>query len=406
MKLLLISEYFWPESFGAGVWLLEMCEHLVQRGHEVTVLTGFPHHPEGVIHIEYRGRWFQREQYKGINIIRTWLYATPRTEGLLPRVLSQASFALTCLPAGLVAGLHDVVLYMSPPLPGALSSWIISIVHRAPLVISIQDIEPERSVSLGLFRNPGLIRLLQTVERFAYGRAARICALSEGARQRLTERGAAAEKIRITPNWANGKLILPLPASQSMRRELGLNGAFVVLYSGNMGYTMDLETVVESAYLLRDDHSIKFLLAGDGVKRAAVERQARGARNVKFLPLQPRSRFPKLLAAADIGLVLVSREATHVSVPGKTYSIMAAGRPVLAVCDPANDTARVVREAGCGAQVMPGDAKALTDVIRTYRDDSHRVAREGERARAYFDQHFAVEECVSRYEQILCELAK
>ena len=78
----------------------------------------------------------------------------------------------------------------------------------------------------------------------------------------------------------------------------------------------------------------------------------------------------------------------------------------LAVCDPANDTARVVREAGCGAQVMPGDAKALTDVIRTYRDDSHRVAREGERARAYFDQHFAVEECVSRYEQILCELAK
>ena len=378
---------------------------MIKRGHEVTVVTGFPHYPEGVIYPAYRGRFLQREVYRGIRIIRTWLYATPRTKRIWQRALSQASFALACLPAGLMAGRQDVVLYFSPPLPGALSAWLVSVCHRAPLVLSIQDIEPERSVAVGLFRSRTLIRVLETVERFMYHHSARICALSEGARQRLIARGAAPDKIRTTPNWANGNLIVPLDRSHSLRSSLGLDGDFVVLYSGNMGYTADLETVVESARLLGDEPGIKFLLVGDGVMRAAIEQQARALANVRLLPRQPREQLASLLATADLGLVLVSREATHASVPGKTYSIMAAGRPVLAVCDPANDTARVVRQAACGSQVMPCDAATLARMIRTYRDQPKRVADEGARARAYFDRHFTVSAGVANYENALRDVA-
>ena len=405
MKILLVSQYFWPESFGAGVWLRELAESLVQLGHEVTVLTGFPNHPEGQIFSGYRGRLFQRERYRGINIVRTWLYATPRTNGLLKRILSQTSFAATSILGGMAVGRQDVVMFFSPPLPVAVSSWVISRMRSAALVLSLQDIEPDRSINLGLFTNPRIIRVLKWMERFCYEHAARICVLSEGMRNTMLGKGVPAEKLRLTPSWANGELIQPLPPSQSLRAELGLDGEFVVLYSGNMGYTMqDLDTVVDAARLLESDDGIRFVLAGDGVRRAPVEERASGLRNIRFLPIQSLERFPKLLATGDLGLVLLSPEGTQSSVPGKIYSLMAAGRAVLSICEPNCDAAELVRKAACGVNVPPGRPEELADAIRFYRDQQERCRAEGRRAREYFEQHYTREICVSYYAAVIREL--
>jgi glycosyltransferase involved in cell wall biosynthesis len=405
MKILLITQYFWPESFGAGVWLRELAEWLTEDGHEVTVLTGFPNHPEGRIFQAYRGRVYQRESYRGIKIIRTWLYTTPRTGGLVSRILSQTSFAASSILGGMVVGKQDLVMYFPPPLPVAFSAWAISRLRSAFLVLSVQDIEPDRSINLGLFTNPRLIRILKWMERFCYERATRICVLSEGMRNTMLAKGVPAEKIRLTPNWANGELIRPLPPSSSLRSELGLNCEFVVLYSGNMGYTMrDLDTVVDAARLLESESDIKFVLAGDGVRRAAVETRAHGLRNVSFLPIQSLERFPNLLATGDLGLVLLSPEGTQASVPSKIYSIMAAGRAVLAICDPECDTARLVRQAGCGVSVLPGSPEELAKLIRVYRDKRDRSCAEGKRARQYFEQHCTPEVCIPRYTAVIHEL--
>lgn len=404
VNILLISQYYWPESFGAGVWISEMAEWLQGRGHKVTVITGFPNHPAGIVFPEYRGRVFQREEHNSVQIIRTWLYTTPRTRGLLQRMLAQASFSTSLLLGGLRAPKADVVWYITPPLPGAVSSWVVSRWHRARYVLNIADIEPERSVALGLFRNRHLIRLLEAAERFAYRHAHRVCVLSEGTGKWLARKGVAPAKLRVTPNWADGQLIRPMPREESLRRELGLNGEFVVLYSGNMGYTMgDLETVVDAARLLAAERDIQFVVAGEGVRCDAIRERAKGLPNIRFLPLQQRERFARLLATADIGLVLLCREATRASVPSKTYSIMAAGKPFIAICSPENDICRVLLEAQCGEQVMPQDASHLAATIRRYRNQPDTAMSAGARARAYFEQHYHPEVGLKSYESVFTE---
>jgi len=406
MKILLISQYYWPERFGAGDWTQQLAEWLAEQKHEVTVLTAFPNYPDGIVSPEYRGRFLQREEHNGVHIIRTWIYAAPRTKRLFQRVLAQASFSASLLLGGLLARKADVIWYASPPLPGSFTSWLLCCWHRAGYALNISDIEPERSIALGLFKNRWLIRILEALERFAYRHADRICVLSEGTRNWLVKKGVPATKLRVTPNRADGDLIRPLPREQSLRAELGLNDEFVVLYSGNMGYTMgDLDSVVDAARLLAEDRDIRFVLAGEGVRRKSIEERANGLGSVTLLPLQSRQRFPRLLASADVCTVLLCGEATNASVPSKTYSIMAAGKPLLAICDPSNDTARVVEEAQCGEHVAPGDPARLASVIRRLKDNRDALRQRGQLARRYFEAHFSPLNGMKIYEQVFAECA-
>lgn len=405
MRLLMIAQYFWPETFGPGVWKREMSEWLVQHGHRVTMITAFPNYPQGVIFPDYRGRFFQIEDFHGVSVIRTWMYAVPRVQSILKRMLSYGSFSVSLLLGGLVAFRPDVVIYLSSPLPGALTAWLVSRWHNVPFVVSVQDIEPERSVELGLLKNRAVIRVFEWMERFVYRHSDRVCVISEGMRQRLIAKGVPPAKLRITYNWADENAIRPRARNDSVREELGLEGKFVVVYSGNMGYTMaDLETVSAAARVLRNDPDIHFLLVGEGVRREALEHQTRDLPQVLFLDFQPLERLPLVLAAGDVCLVLISREGTYVSVPSKTYSVMAAGRPILAVCETVNDTARVVHEAQCGAVVPPGDVDTMVATIQAYKNDPQRSPREGQRARAFFEEHFTLEAGVQRYAEVLREV--
>jgi putative colanic acid biosynthesis glycosyltransferase WcaI len=405
MKILIISQYFWPENYGAPVTMREIAEWLLKNGHEVTVLTGFPNYPEGDIYPGYRGRWFQREEFRGIRIVRTWLYATSRTRSIWQRILSQFSFSATLFIGALFTARADVVLNYSPPLPSAFSAAIVSILKRARFVVSLQDLEPERSIELGLVTSRWLVRMLRAVERFVYWRAESLCVLSDGTREYLIRRGVTESKIQVTPNWADGDLIKPAPKQTPFRVEMGLSSEFVVLYSGNMGYTMDLETVIEAAWILRERQDIVFVFVGDGVKRATIQKMAEGLNSVRFMPLQPLERLHHVFGAADLGMVIVSKEATNVSVPSKVYCVMAAARPVIAMCKPGNDVGLVVTEAACGTRVDPGDAAALASAICNYADDPQRVTLEGERARACFEGRFTREIGISNYERVLVQAA-
>ncbi|MGA9565865.1 MAG: glycosyltransferase family 4 protein [Candidatus Korobacteraceae bacterium] len=406
MNITLISQYYWPESFGAGVWTAELAEWLHTRGHNVSVITGFPNHPEGVVFPEYRGKIFETETHNGVRIVRTWLYATPRTRSLWQRVLGQASFSATLLFGIFSVPRADVVWYASPPLPGTISAWVLARLHGAALAMNISDLEPERSIALGLFTSPYLIRVLRATERFSYVHADRICVLSQGTKDWLIRAGVPAAKVSVTPNWADGERIRPLAPGDSLRQELGISPhEFVVLYSGNMGYTMrDLEGVVESARLVAGEKDVRFVLAGDGVRRKRLEELSAGLGNVTFLPIQSRERYPQLLASADICLVVLNREGTFASVPSKTYSIMAAGKPVFALCEAGNDIVRVVQEAKCGAHIMPGDSKALAETILRYRDAPWIVEEQGAHARAHFEQNYAPTVGMPIYESIFAEI--
>ena len=406
MNITLISQYYWPESFGAGVWTAELAEWLQLRGHSVSVITCFPSHPDGVIFPEYRGEIFKKETHNGVKIVRTWVYATPRTTRFWQRMLTQASFSVTLLLGMFSIPRPDVVWYASPPLPGSISAWLLARARGAALVMNISDLEPERSIALGLIRNRYLIRFLRSIERFCYAHADRICVLSQGTKEWLVAKGASSPSVSVTPNWADGQLIRPMSSKESLRDELGIGeNEFVVLYSGNMGYTMsDLEGVVEAARRLAGERDIHFVLAGDGVRRKSVEALAASLTQVLFLPIQSRDRYPRLLATADLCLVVLNREGTFASVPSKTYSIMAAGKPVLAICEGSNDVARVIREADCGVQVLPGDIDRLIDTIQRYRNNPSLVEQQGARARTYFEQHYSQSTGMAAYERVFAEI--
>lgn len=406
MKIILISQYYWPESFGAGVWHAALAEWLAGQGHDVTVLTSFPNYPDGIVFPEYRGRVLQREEHNGVRIIRTWLYATQRASSIWRRVLGQAAFSVSLLFGAFFAPRSDVVWYESPPLPGTLTSWIVARVHGAGYALTLADLEPQRSVALGLFRNRLLIWLLAGIERTAYRHVDRLCVLSEGTKNWLNKAGVNADKIRVTPSWADGDLIRPMLSKESLREELGIGEhEFVVLYSGNMGYTMsDLEGVVGAARCLTGERDIRFVLAGDGIRRKTIEALAVGLKQILFLPIQPQGRYSRLLATADLCLVVLNREGTYASVPSKTYSIMAAGKPVMAICESENDVARVVREGDCGAQVLPGDVDGLVDAIRHYRNNPLLVEAQGARARSHFEQYYSQDIGMAAYESVFAEI--
>lgn len=408
MRILIVSQYYWPEGFGASVYVSELAEALQKRGHQVTVLTAFPNYPEGRVFPAYRHKFFQIEWRNGVRIIRTWIYAIPRTRTLPLRGLSYLSFAFTALVGTPFIGEVDLV-YSLTPLPMALSAWLISRFKRVLFLLSVKDVFPYGVTGAALLRTRPLVQLFEGAESFLCTRAHCIHVESNTLRRNLLSRGVPSSKIEIIPDWADANFIKPQPKENAFRTQLGLDSShFVVLYSGNMGYTSDLETVIEAAERVMQYPDIQFILVGDGVKRAALEQRVAELclPNVRFLPLQPREVFPRVLAAADVCLITLNKQSTTTSAQGKLYSILAAGRPVIGVIEPESDAYSIIMTAGCGATVRPGDSLVLADLILKFEADQALTELCGQRARQYFEDNYTLDICVQAFEHLMLKLVE
>jgi glycosyltransferase involved in cell wall biosynthesis len=207
--------------------------------------------------------------------------------------------------------------------------------------------------------------------------------------------------VRIIHNWADESVIRPLAKeSNPFAREHGLVEPFVVLYSGNLGLSHCLEPVIDAAERMQD-RNLVFLFIGDGGKRSKLEARARGLRNVRFLPYQPREMLPFSLTCSDVSLVALERGIEGLSMPSKLYAILASGRPVIGFVEPGREVARIVADASCGSTVEPGDAAALVRVLETYMADRERCAREGANGRAWFERHYSRARACREYVDVL-----
>jgi colanic acid biosynthesis glycosyl transferase WcaI len=406
MHILLVTQYFKPESIGSPIWIHQLAVDLLDMGHRVTVLTGFPNYPKRIIFEGYRGKVFMREQIDGINVIRTYIYASPN-EALWSRALNFGSFCASAAVGGLVAPKPDVIYCIMPPLPLGLSAEFLGVVKRAPVVINIQDIYPDIAIALGILRNRLAIRFFQWMERFIYRYAAAIVVISEGFKENLLGKGVPAKKVRVVPNWADPEFIQPGPKDNHFRRRLGLNDRFTLIYSGNLSHNSNLEPVIEAADLLRDE-PFAFVIVGDGVRKAELERRvkAKQLENVWFLPFQPLEEYPQVLTAADMNLVTLNTQAAMASVPSKIFKMMASGRPIMAITVTGNEVHRLVSEADCGLCVPPDDPVSLANALRYAASHPDELERMGRNARRYLEEHFSRPKCVSQIEEILREVAR
>jgi len=408
LRILIVSQYYWPEDFAAGIYIPELAERLVEFGHDVTVITGPPSYPTGRIAAGYN-RIFKIEQRRGVRVIRVWFPPSARSGGAIRRGITALSFALGALPASLaVRQRPDVILGFSPPVFMAGAAAALARRWNVPWLLNVKDLFTESIVSSGLLaRGSSHAAALASVERAIYRDATRVVVNARGFAAAMEEMGVARERVALVPDWADGQFIRPLPRQNAIRSEWGLEADFVVLYSGSLGYSSDLETAIDAAALLEDVPNLRFVIVGEGVKKPSLEARvaSRGLGNVVFKPLQPRNRLPEVLAVADVSLVTLSESGGRVSTQGKLYSLLAAGRPVLAIAPPDNDARRVIDDARCGWGVSPGDAEGVGRIVRAALSTPEDLAAKGTAARRCFEGAYSLDICARQFEAELLGLS-
>jgi colanic acid biosynthesis glycosyl transferase WcaI len=406
MYILLLTAYFPPDTGSASHLFYELGTALAGRGHQVTVVTGFPgYHAQGPME-RYRGKLWLREMMHKVEVVRVATLQFPR-RFMVGRALWQFGSGASFFLAGLRVSRPDVAMVYSPPLPLGLTLWALDRLWGIPFVLNVQDLFPQSIIDLGLVKNRVLIRFLQGLERFVYRQAAHITVHSEGNRKHIVCQGVSQEKVTVIPNWVDTDFIRPGQRLNDFRRQQGLDAAFAISFAGVLGYSQDLDVVLEAADVLREQKDILFLIVGDGVERAGLEEQATSLEldNVRFLPMQPRERYPAVLHASDVCLATLHAQVHTPVVPSKIQSIMAAGRPVVASLPLSGDAPKLIAEAHCGLCVPAEDPQALAEAILTlYRDP---VLREemGRNGRRYAEEHLSLQACAARYEKLLSQVA-
>jgi len=406
MRILIVTQYFKPESVGAPIWIHQLAMDLVNMEHQVTVLTGFPNYPKRIIFDGYRGKIFMREQIDRVDVFRTYIYASPN-EALWSRALNFGSFCASAALGGLAVPKPDVIYCLMPPLPLGISAEFIGLVKRAPVVVNVQDIYPDIAIALGFLRNRLAIRFFQWMEGFIYHHSAGVVVISDGFKENLLRKGVPSQKIHVVSNWADSDFIRPGPKENTFRQNLGLGDRFTLIYSGNLSHNSNVEPVIEAAELLKDE-PFAFVILGDGVRKPQLLRRTREKQlnNVWFLPFQPLELYPQVLTAADINLVTLNTQAAMASVPSKLFKMMASGRSVLAITVKGNEVYRLVSEAKCGLCVPPDDPLALAEALRHAAAHRNDLERMGENGRRYLEKYFSRQKCVAQIEEILVKAAR
>ena len=407
MKILYISQYFPPEMGAPAARVSELARHWAAAGHEVTVLTGFPNHPTGVLRPEYRSRSRRlvcREQVDGINVIRTWLIPLPNRKPH-ERMLNYGSFCLSGCITGTFIGHPDVVIATSPQLLVGLSGWWVSRVKNVPLVLEIRDLWPESLVAVGMGNSRSLLhRIIGGLAGFLYGACDHLVAVTPAFKDHIVrEWGVAGEKISVVPNGVETDLFSPAADGSTVRTELGLNGKFVVSYIGTLGMAHDLGTVLDAAAECEQSMpQVVFLLVGEGADKERIIASARDRQllNIRFLPQQERERVASLVAASDVCLVTLRRSDVFKTViPTKMLEFMSCGRPVvLSVEGQASD---LLKQAGAGICIQPQDPAGIVNAARRLYGDWDLCRSLGENGRRYIEQNLSRGRTAKDYIKIL-----
>lgn len=404
MRILYISQYFPPEIGATQNRALEMALGLRSAGHEVTMLTEFPCHPLGVIPVRYRGKVFERSRLQGIEVIRTWVRASPSSD-FRSRLIFYSSFAVMSVLAGLLKarGRFDLLYATSPPLPVGGAGLLLSLLLRLPIVFEVRDLWPECAVTLGELRNRAAIAAATGLENLCYRRAARIVVTAREMVDALQLRGVSERKISIVFNGSNTKSFRPDPAARlRLRRELGLGNSFVVLYAGLHGLAQDLERLLETAESLREEiPEIRFLFVGDGPRKSRLERLAedRGLSNVTFLRAQPVQFMPAFFNAADVTVASLKGPHLRGTVPSKIFDSMACGVPVIVTAG--GEAKQVVEGSAAGLATPPGDVQSLrTAILKLLADPDLRAAM-GRAGRATAEKRFSRQAQALRLSRLL-----
>lgn len=392
----------------------ELARHWAEAGHDVSVLTGFPNHPTGVVPEEWRPRLRQlvfNEKVGQVDVYRTWLWPLPNRKAH-ERMLNYASFFLSAALRGIFLPRPDVIIGTSPQLLVALAGWWLGFSRGVPVIFEVRDLWPESLVAVGVGNENSLLhRSLGGIANFLYKRSNQIVVVTPAFKNHLVERWRVqAEKISIVENGVETDLFAPHPAAANaaLRKTLGAEGKFLVCYVGTLGMAHGLETLLQAAARLkREQSNVMFLIVGEGAEKARIKAlaQTQSLDNIRFLDQQPRETIPTLISASDACLVLLKKtDVFKTVIPTKLLEFMSCARPVILGVD--GQARQVVEEAGAGLVIEPENADALVQAIRQLNADRARGEEMGNRGREYIVGSLSRCETAEKYLKVLGSLAQ
>jgi len=397
--LWIISEVYYPEEISTGYYLTAIAEGLAMH-RSVSVLTGQPKHMA-------RGqRAPKRELRNGVDIFRVWSTTLDKNV-LVFRLFNMLTIGISMFFRSLRAikkGDQILVVTAPPSLP--VTTTLAALLRGASLTLLVQDSYPEILIAVGAAKQNSLfVRSVNFINRWVYKYAAKIIVMGRDMNRLFTQKTAGLDVPIVTiPNWADLETIRATPRNDNaMLRELGIQDKFVFMYAGNIGHPTDVETIIASAEQLRTRAEIHFVFIGAGAKKKWLETQVRDRdlKNVTVLDYRPRSEQIVFLNACDVGLVALIKGMVGTAMPSRTYNIMAAGKPILALTEHGSELAEVLDEDRIGWYIHPGDVDALTSEILRIYEQRDRIAEFGERARKAALDKYSMQVAVGSYQQAL-----
>ncbi len=405
LRLAVLCPHFAPDTAPTGDVMTRIVHELAALGHEIHVVTALPWYRRHRIEDGWTGRWVRRETTPWGSVTRVDPFPGGDKRNLVRRAMGFAGFSLLTGAMSLRGGRVDAVIAMSPPLTLGLTGWVTHLVRRGPLVFNIQDVFPDAAVRTGAITNTKVIAVGSWLERTSYHRAAAVTVLSDDLAANVIAKVKPSHRTRVhvIPNFVDTDAIHPADRRTPYRIELGIGDEPVVLYAGNVGFSQSLELLIAAAHEIP---GATFVIAGDGAARETLGEQATGLANVKFLPYQPKDRLVDLLATGDVHVVPLRTGLGNVSVPSKTYSILAAGRPVLASIDAGTAVPRIVEAAGAGRCVEPDRPDVFVAALREMLADPSRLAEQGIAGRRWVETAASPRSVAVAYEDLVRSIAR
>ena len=386
-----------------GVVMSRIVHELANRGHELHVVTSLPWYRKHQVEQGWSGALWRVEKTNWGSITRVQPFAGKTKSNLLRRAVGFILFSylvgLRALFAGKVWRRVDGVLAMSPPLTLGLIGWHTKLFRGGKLVFNIQDIFPDAAIETGAITNKKIISFASWLERTSYKCSDSVVLLSDDLANNVQSKLEQKfhKRVKVIPNFVDTQAITPMSRMTNYRTELRIDDAFVVMYAGNVGFSQSLEMLVSAA---RELPQLIFVINGEGAARESLKKSAHGLSNVRFGDYQDVSRLSEVLATGDIHVVPLKRGLGSVSVPSKTYSILASGRPVLAAVDLDTEVPRILAAADAGVCVEPDNSAAFISALRAMTLDPKTLSEMGERGRKWVENHASPASVAQRYEAL------
>jgi colanic acid biosynthesis glycosyl transferase WcaI len=394
MHILLLNQYYPPDTSATAKMAVQVAEKLAEH-HRVTVVAGRPSYDPDEF---YSFAFFRCDIRNNVTIERVASTAYPRHQ-MRRRVSNYLSYLALAVPRALVIRADIVLAMTDPPVAGIAGAFIARMTGR-PFVYNIRDLYPDMALGGGIVRPNRWVDRWEEMHRRALREAARVIVLGDDMRDRIVSKGVLPDRVVVIRDGASFPASLP-ERSDPLVQKIRCGFSFVALHAGNLGFYGAWDSLLKAADILRNEN-IGLVFVGDGANRAALETSAKSSPNVRFLPFFPFEQVPHVMMAGDVHIVTVRRGLEGVVVPSKLYSILAAGRPVLAVAAEGSDAARIVSESGCGISADPDDPAAIAAAILELRGDPNRLAQMGIRARETAAKYARVDE-LERFVEVIEE---